>query len=163
MLVALLSDIHDHTTHLLLALHTARQEGCTRLFFMGDMAGTGTFRTLREEWPHGIDLVFGNNEYEKVSFRKLAGQWPLTTLHGETADLELDGRRIFLTHLPWTAAKAAESGLYDAVFFGHTHVPEQRHIGSTLVVNPGEIYGRQGSPSIGVYDTRTNTARIIPV
>lgn len=163
MLVALLSDIHDHTTHLLLALHAAKQEGCTHLLFMGDMASTATFRTLREEWPHGIDLVFGNNEYEPGTFRKLAAQWSRTTLHGEAADLQLDGRRLFFTHLPWTAARAAESGLYDAVFFGHTHTPEQLRTGSTLVVNPGEIYGRQGQPTIGVYDTETNSARIIPV
>ncbi len=163
MLVALLSDIHDHTTHLLLALHAARQEGCTHLLFMGDMASASTFRTLREEWQHGIDLVFGNNEYELGVFRQMAEKWPLTTLHGDEADITLDGRRIFLTHLPWAATKAAESGRYDAVFFGHTHCAEQRQVGSTLVVNPGEVYGRQGTPSIGVYDTATNTARIQPI
>ena len=34
MLVALLSDIHDHTTHLLLALQAAREQQCTHLLFM---------------------------------------------------------------------------------------------------------------------------------
>lgn len=163
MLVALVSDVHDHTTHLLLALHEARAQGCTHLLFMGDMAGLSTFRTLREEWAHPIDLVFGNNEYETAAFQRAAEQWHHTTLHGATADLVLDGRRIFFCHLPWTAAKAAESGLYDAVFFGHTHAPETLSIGSTLVANPGEVYGRQGTPSIGVYDTCTNTVRIIHI
>ena len=163
MLVALLSDIHDHTTHLLLALPAAGQEGCTHLLFMGDMTSASTFRTLREEWKHGIDLVFGNNEYELGVFRKMADKWPQTTLHGDEAYLTLDGRRIFFTHLPWAATKAAESGKYEAVFFGHTHCAEQWNLGSTLVVNPGEVYGRQGTPSIGVYDTETNTARIIPI
>lgn len=163
MLVALVSDVHDHTTHLLLALHEARSQGCTHLLFMGDMAGLSTFRTLREEWPHPIDLVFGNNEYETAAFQRAAEQWRRTTLHGETADLVLDGRRVFICHLPWTASKAAESGLYDAVFFGHTHVPETLSIGSTLVANPGEVYGRQGTPSIGVYDTCSNTVRIIHI
>ena len=68
MLVALLSDIHDHTTNLLLALHTAQEQGCSHLLFLGDMAEASTFRTLRDEWPHPIDLVFGNNEYEIKSF-----------------------------------------------------------------------------------------------
>ena len=163
MRIALLSDIHDHTTHLLLALQVAGEHGCTHLLFMGDMAGITTFRTLREEWPHGIDLVFGNNEYERTAFRDLAARWSNTTLHGDTADLRLAGRRIFITHLPWTAAEAARSGRYDAVFFGHTHTPEQFMLGDTLVVNPGEIYGRQGTPSIGVYDTETNAVRIITI
>ena len=163
MLIALLSDIPDHTTHLLLALHAAEQEGCTHLLFMGDMASASTFRTLREEWEHGIDLVFGNNEYELGVFRQMAETWAQTTLHGDEADITLDGSRIYFTHLPWSATKATESGLYDAVFFGHTHSAEQRQLGGTLVVNPGEVYGRQGAPSIGVYDTETNTARIIPI
>lgn len=163
MRIALFSDIHDHVSHLLLALEAAKAEGCTHLLFMGDMAELSTFRTLREEWPHPVDLVFGNNEYQVTAFRKLAADFHQTTLHGETADIFLDNRRIFFCHLPWTALKAAESGLFDAVFYGHTHAPEIRMSQNTLVVNPGEIYGRQGPPSIGIYDTGTNTARLIHI
>ena len=161
MLVALLSDIHDHTTHLLLALQTAREEGCTHLLFMGDMAGTSTFRTLREEWPHPIDLVFGNNEYELQAFQRMARQWEHTHLHGDEAELMLDGRRLYFTHLPWVASRAAESGKYDAVFFGHTHRAEQFCVNRTLVANPGEVYGRQSQPSLGIYNTNTNEVHIV--
>lgn len=163
MMVALLSDIHDHTPHLLLALQAAHEQGCTHLLFMGDMAGISTFRTMREEWPHDIDLVFGNNEYETDAFTHMAQQWDRTRLHGRAADITLDGRRLFFTHLPWHATKAAESGLYDAVFFGHTHTPEMLTIGKTLVVNPGEVYGRQGKPGIAVYNTQTNTATFVHI
>ena len=163
MLVALLSDIHDHTTHLLPALCAAKQERCSHLLFMGDMAGFSTFRTLREEWGHHIDLVFGNNEYEITAFQRAALQWHRVSLHGEYADITLDGRRIYFCHLPWTADKAAESGRYDAVFYGHTHIPEVRMHGSTLVANPGEVYGRQGKPTIGIYDTETNSVRIVNI
>lgn len=163
MLVALLSDIHDHTTHLLLALHAAHEQGCTHMLFMGDMADMSTFRTLREEWHHPIDLVFGNNEYERTSFAKAARLWPDTVLHGDAADIILDRRRVFFCHLPWAAARAAETGRYDAVFFGHTHEPGILHQGNTLIANPGEIYGRQGPPTIGIYDTSTNSVRIIEI
>ena len=161
MRIALLSDIHDHTTHLLLALEAARAAGCTHLLFMGDMAELSTFRTLQEEWEHPIDLVFGNNEYQMTEFQKMAAARDNTTLHGEIADITIRNRRIFFCHLPWTALKAAESGGYDAVFYGHTHAAEIRSVGNTLLVNPGEIYGRQSRPSIAVYDTDTNTARLV--
>ena len=161
MLVALLSDVHDHTTHLLLALHAAREEGCTHLLFMGDMAGFSTFRTMRDNWEYPMELVFGNNEFEKHAFCRAAEKWSNTRLHGAAADIVLHGRRIFFTHLPWTATRAAESGHYDAVFFGHTHEAEIQQVNETLVVNPGEVYGRQSKPSIGVYDTITNTAKIV--
>ena len=163
MRIALLSDIHDHITHLLLALEAARAGGCTHLLFMGDMAELSTFRTLLEEWGHPIDLVFGNNEYQLREFRKMAATRDNTNMHGEIADIILQNRRIFFCHLPWAALKAAESGQYDAVFYGHTHAPEIRHLQGTLVVNPGEIYGRQGKPSIGIYDTGSNSAHLIHI
>lgn len=161
MLVALFSDIHDHTTHLLLALQTAREQGCTHLCFMGDMAGFSTFSLLCEEWPFGMDIVFGNNEYEIAAFRRFADKQLGTTLHGVEADIVLDNRHVYFTHLPWHAKKTAEAGGHDAVFYGHTHEAGISQIGRTLLVNPGEIYGRQAAPSIGVYDTTDNSARII--
>ena len=163
MRAALLSDIHDHVTHLLLALEAARAEGCTHLLFMGDMAELSTFHLLMEEWEQPIDLVLGNNEYQIGTFRKLADTRGNVRFHGEEADIQLHGRSIFFCHLPWTALKAAESGQYDAVFYGHTHAAEIRQLGHTLLANPGEIYGRQSRPSIGIYDTENNTAHLIHI
>lgn len=161
MLVALLSDIHDHTTHLLLALQAAKERGCTHLLFMGDMASASTFCLLREEWPHPLDLVFGNNEYELQTFERMASQWPHTTLHGDLADITLGERRLFFCHLPRDAGRAVRSGKYDAVFFGHTHQAEVCTSGHTLIANPGEVYGRREAPGFAVYNTETNTVQLI--
>ena len=156
MLVALLADIHDHTDNLLTALYRAEELGCTHLLFAGDMAGLTTFRTLREEWNGGIDLVFGNNEFDRASFLRLAEQFHHTCHHGDAGDIELDGRRIFLTHYPTIARQAACSGQYDAVFYGHTHTAAQQLCGNTILANPGEIAGVRQSPGFAVYDTSTN-------
>ncbi len=161
MLIALISDIHDHDTHLLLALQAAAERGCSHLIHMGDMTSASTFRILRDEWSGCIDLVFGNNEYELSTFQRMADQWDNTRLHGYAGSIDIDGRSIFFTHLPRDARKAVESGRYDAVFYGHTHCAEIIQIGRTLIVNPGEIQGRQSAPSFGVYNTETNTAEIM--
>ncbi|MBR2314231.1 MAG: metallophosphoesterase family protein [Akkermansia sp.] len=163
MLIALFSDIHDHTTHLLLAVHAAKSRGCAHILFMGDMVSSSTFRILREEWTGGIDLVLGNNECEHDTFQHMAGQWPQTRFHHYLGNIIMDGRKLFFTHLPRDAAKAAGSGKYDAVFFGHTHQAEVLQVGSTTVANPGEIYGRQSSPTIGIYNTSSNTVEIIRI
>ena len=157
MHIAILSDIHDHTHNLLVALLRAEELGCTHLLYTGDMAGLTTFRTMREEWEHGIDLVFGNNEYDRLSFLRLAEQFHHTCHHSDTADILLDKRRIFLTHYPHIAEQAAQRGCYDAVFYGHTHYAEQHYCGNTLVANPGEIAGVRSAPSMAVYDTVTNS------
>ncbi len=169
MLVALISDIHDHSTHLLLALNRALALGCTHLLCMGDVASVSTFRLLCEEWTQGLELVFGNNEWHRESFLQVAHEYAHATHHGDLATVTLGGRHLFFCHYPHTAARAAASGPYDAVFFGHTHraelhpATEKDSRRYPLVVNPGDIQGRYGKPSIAVYDTDSNTARLIPL
>ena len=162
MKVALISDIHDHAANLVQALGLADAAGCTHLICLGDMVHSGTFRTLRLSWPYGIDLVFGNNERERRIFEQMAAQFHNTTLHGDNGEVELDGRRIYFTHLPERAQNALLAGCFDAVFFGHTHQAFNQTFGHTLVANPGEITGRAGKPSYGIYDTADNTVSIHP-
>ncbi len=166
MLIALLSDIHGHSTRLLLALARAQELGCTHLLCMGDVADLATFRLLCEEWPHGLELVFGNNEWHRESFLRVADEYPHATHHGDAASVELGGRRLFFCHYPQVATRAAASGRYDAVFFGHTHRAEIHPAtaeGQPLLANPGEVQGRTGCPSMAVYDTESNSARLFPL
>lgn len=161
MNIAIVSDIHDHITHLLLALHAARE--CERMIFLGDMVHSSTFCTLLEEWQRPLDLVFGNNEYERETFQKIAEQHPLTTLHGNTGTLQVDQRRLFFCHLPYHALQAAQSGRFDAVFYGHTHCAHIQQIHHCLLANPGEVLGRSSSPSIGIFNTTTQEFRTIAI
>ncbi|MBR5212641.1 MAG: metallophosphoesterase family protein [Akkermansia sp.] len=156
MKIALLSDVHDRTENMLLALHAAKEAGCTRLFFMGDIVEISTLKLLLEEWQMPADIVFGNNEYDRAAHQRIASLFSDAVHHGDEAALEIEHRNIYFTHLPYRASAKAESGNYHAVFFGHTHVAEKFiHIG-TLVVNPGEVGGVRRPPGFAVYDTATN-------
>lgn len=158
MLVAVLSDVHDHVTRLLTALAHAQAAGCTHLFFTGDAAALSTFRLMAEEWPHGMDAVFGNNEWERTAFARFAQGCKGVHLHGDEAEVLLDGRRIYLCHYPHMAAKAAAGGGYDAAFYGHSHCAESTMVGTCLLANAGEVCGeRYGIPSIGLYNTADNS------
>lgn len=163
MKIALLSDAHDHTNHLLSALVCARETGCERIIFLGDMVHLQTFVTLREEWDGPIDLVFGNNEYEWEAFNRYAETSSDTTLHGEYGSVTIDNLRIFFTHLPTTAARAQRSGMFDIVLYGHTHVSEVLQQDGMIIANPGEIQGRRGHPTIGVLDTIERQITIYPI
>jgi uncharacterized protein len=59
-------------------------------------------------------------------------------------------------HYPEIAKKLAESGNYDAVFYGHTHRPWEETIGSCRLVNPGELAGQRYKPCFAIYDTETD-------
>ena len=163
MLIAVLSDIHDNISNLLAALALAEQQGCSHLLVTGDLATLSTLRTLREEWEHGIDLVFGNNEWNRAEHLRMAEQFHHCRHHGDTADITLDGRHIFLTHYPHIAEQAMQSGEYDAVFYGHTHRAELRQGKSGIIANPGEIDGVRRPPSFAVYNTANNSLTFPPV
>ncbi len=160
MLVALISDVHDHLPHLLLALQQAKEAGCSHLLCMGDITSLSTFRTLCDEWPHGIDIVFGNNEYGRHDFlalaAKLAKEGKKVHHHGDNGIVVLDGRRLFISHYPHAATRALDSGEFDAVFFGHTHLAESFSMRQSIAANPGEVCGLRHPASYGIYNTNTN-------
>ncbi len=162
MLAALMSDAHDARENLLEAVRRAESAGCCHLLYMGDLSTVETLRLLRQEWKGQMDLVPGNNDYPRAAFLECVRDWDDTRYHADTAHIEVGGRRVLMTHIPGAALQlAAESGQYDAIFFGHTHKPVCTRVGATLVANPGDIQGRFGAPSFGLYDTAENTVKII--
>lgn len=163
MKVALLSDVHDRTNNLLAALYMAAEHGCQHLLYLGDIVEMSSFMLLAEEWTQPLDIVFGNNEIDRSTFYTAANAMPHVTHHGDEGVLSLDERNIYISHYPWAALKAAESGSYDAVFYGHTHVADEQNLHHTLLVNPGEVGGVRRQPSFAIYDTTDNTVRFIRI
>ncbi|TVR67583.1 MAG: YfcE family phosphodiesterase, partial [Spirochaetaceae bacterium] len=106
---------------------------------------------------------FGNNDGDTFLLSTIAAKYRHVTLHGHMAELELGGRRIAINHYPDISRPLALSGLYDAVFSGHDHKRYQEQPGKTLWANPGEIMGRFGSPSFGLYETEPGTFRHVDV
>lgn len=154
-----MSDVHDRQRNLLLALKRAHELGCEHLLYLGDFVHPATLQTMMETWPHPLDFVLGNNEYELEAFNALSEQRENVHFHGYNGNVCLEGRRVFFTHTPHDAiSKGLNTGLYDAVFYGHTHAsaaftaPDK-----TLMVNPGELYGRREAPGFAVYCTSSNT------
>jgi uncharacterized protein len=112
----------------------------------GDLIGANTLRaSLKVGLP--LHVVHGNNLGDAMALHKIMSKsGGLMTYHGQDADLELGGRRIFATHYPHYGRGIACAGDYDLVCCGHSHVVEiirQPNIrgGQTLLVNPGSVSG----------------------
>lgn len=150
--VAVLSDIHDNIWNLERALDKIRALGVTRVFFLGDFCAPFTLKQLAEGSRGQVDVIFGNNDGDTHLLTRVASDHANVVLYGQFAELEVEGRRIALTHYPDIARGLAE-GNYDAVFYGHDHTRFSGEVGTTILVNPGEIMGRFGSPSFGVYNS----------
>lgn len=153
MKIAVLSDCHDHLDNLSMALSMVRELGAERLFYLGDFCAAFTLAALAEGFKGPIDAVFGNNDGDPFSICGVASGHDHVKLHAPLAELEVEGRKIALNHYPELGVRLAESQAYDAVFTGHDHRKYQHRKGQTLWANPGEIMGRYGEPSFGLYDT----------
>lgn len=163
MNIAVLSDIHDNIWNLEEALQGVSGAEAERLFFLGDFCAPFTLAQIAEAFSGPIDAVFGNNDGDPFLLTTIAGTHPHVTLHGQFAQIEIGDHKIALNHYPDIARPIAASERYDAVFSGHDHKQYVEHHGRCLWANPGEVMGRFGSPSWGLYDTERRSFQHKPI
>lgn len=138
MRIAVVSDTHGHVGYTTTAVRAIRQERVAAVLHCGDI-GSEAIVPLFAEWP--THFVFGNVDDDGGPLPaaiSAAGQ----TCHQRFGSLELGGVKIALLHSDdWALFdETIESGTYDLVCYGHTHVAEQHRAGRTLVLNPGALY-----------------------
>ncbi|MDB2606239.1 YfcE family phosphodiesterase [Zobellia sp.] len=162
MKVAIISDIHENFHNLLLALEEIEKQNCEQILCLGDLMNSGISKILAcSKIP--VFMIWGNNDGEKVEILEVAYRTNsnLKVSNNSYDFLTIDNRKVFICHYDDLAIPMATSGLYDAVFFGHTHIKSNDVINKTLLVNPGEISAHKtGTASFAVYDTKANTAKI---
>lgn len=98
--------------------------------------------------------VYGNYRYEFVQ-----GNNDWSRGYPQEKILELEGRKIFITHghqynVKYDYQRIAARGRAinaDAVFFGHTHEPEEFFSEGMLVLNPGSISGSKNQSKRSTY------------
>ncbi len=163
MRVGVFSDVHDNLPSLERVLGAFADLGLTTLIFCGDFCSPIPARRIAA-FEGDVHCVFGNGDGDRFAMlRHALTEATNFRLHGEHAELVLDGRRVAVTHYPLYAQALARTGDYDAVFSGHTHESSMERFGDCLWVNPGEVLGWKGSPTYAVYDTGSNSAEILGV
>lgn len=162
MKIGVISDIHENFHNLVLALQKMEAEGVEQILCLGDLMNAGIAKILA---AHSVPtfLIWGNNDGEKVDIVKASfRENSQLTVSLNTYDfLKIGGKKIFISHYDDLAIPMAESGRYDAVFYGHNHKKKNEIIGSCHVVNPGEISAQKsGVASLAIYDTETNEVAV---
>lgn len=159
MKIGVLSDVHDNIWALPEAM--ARLSGCEALICLGDLCAPFTITEIAGLFPGQVHLVWGNNDGDKILVSRNAEAAGNVTIHGEFAELTLDGRTIAATHYPNIAEALARGETYDLVCHGHSHQRGITEVGRTILLNPGEVMGRFGVRSVAIYDTNSARAEII--
>jgi len=160
MRIAVVSDTHGHAGYTTAAINSIRQQSVEAVIHCGDIGSLGIV-SLFSAWP--THFVFGNVDYDDESFAaaiEAAGQ----TCHGRFGSLTFDSVRIAFLHSDdqMLFQQTIHSGEYDLVCYGHTHVPEQHLVGTTIVLNPGALY-RASPHTYAIVDLPDLQIRHIPV
>jgi putative phosphoesterase len=108
-------------------------------------------------------FVFGNVDSDLDAIRRTIEQSG-NRCYGRLCEVELAGRRIAMQHGDDARSLRSleQSGRYDLLFYGHTHVAEQHSTGPTLVVNPGALH-RSRTKSLALIDLSTKACAIVPI
>jgi len=160
MKIAIMSDSHDNIWKLDQALEQIPDADV--LIHCGDLCSPFVIKKLGD-WAgeRPVYIVWGNNDGDKLMITTNAESYPSLRLCGEYARLELDGIQVFATHYPGIAESVADSGDYDLVCYGHDHTRALKEIKGSILLNPGEIMGMNGTSSLAVFDTEKRKARFI--
>lgn len=138
MRIGVVSDTHGHIRNTLQAVAQLNDLQPDVVLHCGDI-GSLSIVPLFAGWP--AHFILGNNDEDEAGYRwciREEGQ----NFHGRFGRLTLLDRQIALLHGDdWRAlTDAVESQEFDLVCFGHTHEPELRREGRTIVLNPGALY-----------------------
>lgn len=160
MRLGIVSDTHGHVANALQAVRLLEGEQVDAVLHCGDI-GSHRIVPLFAGWP--THFVFGNCDDDLPLLRASIRDAGLTC-HDWFGELELAGRRIALLHghERRRLSGTIESGAYDLVCHGHTHVAEVRQAGSTLVLNPGALY-RADPHTIALVELPALTVRHLEV
>lgn len=157
MRLAILSDIHDNLDALRRGLERVVDGGAEVVLCCGDLCSPFVVPVLGDGFSGPVHVVFGNNDGDRFRISARASAFDHLTIHGEFADLTIDGVRVAMQHFDDIGAALAGNPSYDLVCFGHSHRSSIERVGRTWSINPGEIFGGlTGSSTLVMFDTATD-------
>ena len=156
MLIAVMSDSHDHILKMKEAAARIRGERAEMVIHCGDIvAPFMLFELSKVGVP--VHAVFGNNDGDHFLLMKVASELGNITFHGLFGKVDAGGDPVAFTHYREVADGLVHKQEYKVVCYGHTHSHHAEKIGKTLLINPGELMGMQGKSGFCIVNTSTGS------
>jgi putative phosphoesterase len=158
-MIGILADSHDNLTAVRQAVRLFADAGCSLVIHAGDFVAPFAAREFGAvRCP--VKAVFGNCDGEKSGLK--AALEPFGQIQEAPLKFTSAGFRFGVVHLDSAVEALVAAKAYDVIVCGHTHKPEVRKSGKTLVVNPGEAGGwTTGKSTVSLFDPKTGQAQII--
>ncbi|MGB0757546.1 MAG: metallophosphoesterase family protein [Patescibacteria group bacterium] len=154
MKIAIFSDSHDNLANLDIFLEWTNNNNITHIICCGDLTRVETLDFIAQKYEKPLHLVAGNAD-EASHVARAAESFKQATYHHNQGKVEINKLSIGFVHYPHQAEKMAQTGKYQYVFHGHTHMPWRSVHHSCMVVNPGTLAGMFYRPTFAVFDTYT--------
>ena len=163
MKIAVLSDTHDQIGNLRSAVRLLNEEGIGLMIHCGDLISAFMLEELAR-FRGEVHLVYGNNVGDRRQIEASCGtRFPAIRHHGVMGTLTAGGRRIAFVHYPADAASLAEAGGHDVVCCGHNHRYEMSRMNGCMILNPGEMLGKELAPGFCILDLENLAVRRVVV
>ena len=146
MRIGIISDTHNQQRSVCQAIEIFKAQGVECILHAGDITGPATISLFAQLPGSRLIAVFGNCDSERSSLRS-AVEAVGGEIHDPTYTGQIDGRAVYMTHIPNGIDQVIRSGKHDLVVYGHTHQQNIRTIGKTLVINPGAARNWMGQAS----------------
>ena len=171
MKIGIISDTHDDLENVHKSIEIFNAEGTNYVIHAGDYVFPGVVREFQNLDAKFIG-VLGNNDGERLLLLK-----NFLDINGEVGEIDLDRLKFGIYHGTSKEIKEllANSGRYDILVCGHTHIRESTIVqngmqknGKTLVLNPGTAHKKVASKSgafeesgVIIFDTQTKGYRFV--
>ena len=160
-MIGIMSDSHDNRDAIKQAVSIFNSAECELVIHAGDFVAPFAALELAKLTCR-IKAVFGNCDGEKQGLARAIQHF------GEIQEapflFKWKKTQYLLTHLDFPLNSYLKQQNPDVLIFGHTHKPEVRFQGHTLLINPGETGGWvTGKETVALFDPEEKTADIIPL
>jgi len=163
MKIGIMSDTHNHTENAIKARDKMLSRGVELIIHCGDLTSPDIMVLFDKV---AIVYVFGNVDYDVDSLKKAAQKHKKIVSLAYTYVAHLDGVSVAACHGNDHKILNGfiESGNYDFVFHGHSHIRRNEVIDETQVINPGALGGKKPqSRSCCVLDLITKEVEYIEI
>jgi len=150
--IAILSDTHDQVANLRSVIQFCNEKQIDHMIHCGDLISPFMLKELGR-FNGEVHLIYGNNMGDLTNISAFC-QTRFTNVihHGPFGELQYEGLRFGFVHYPHLAIGLASQATYDVICYGHNHKRKIHRIGSTLLINPGQLLGEDNDAGFTVLD-----------
>ncbi|PID72685.1 MAG: YfcE family phosphodiesterase [Desulfobulbus propionicus] len=162
MRIAILSDSHDQVLHLHRAIDYLHQAGVEILIHCGDLISPFMLKHL-SRFKGQVHLIYGNNAGDQHLVSSRSKELENIHHHGIFGFITVDGLKIAFHHYPELAHSIAKTGEFDVICYGHNHICETQYMNGCLLLNPGDLLGKEVAPGFLIFNTADTSVERITV